>query len=275
MYRLKYEADFLNKNVGRFSAFTFVFWCQNSYDDPVTDINYWRNYLYSFLSSLRVPAAVSPCHDRDINEVDTYTGLCEYKKAHFHVVIDFGSGSNKSIKQIYDLINPIRSYISIAPFDESVPDCDSVLADFDISSLIYNSDDDEFTKVKKVWLSSNSVRNMRSLLRYFKHLDNPEKYQYTEDIYSIGGFEVEDRIYSQTDSYVILDHIFDYIETNHVYSFWKLLKYCRVNNREWYSIICKNMYASLVINAMKSFAVDDTGYLDRKIDKYSKGFDVD
>ena len=273
MYRLKYESDFLNKNVGRFSAFTFIFWCQNDHDDIESDKIYWRNYLYTFLSSLRVPSAVSPIHDQDINEVDSVSGEVEFKKPHFHVVIDFGSGSNKSIKQIYDLINPIRQYISIAPFDESVPDVDSVLHDFDVSNLIYNVDDDEFTKVRKVWLSSNSVRNMRSLLRYFKHLDNPEKHQYTDDIYSIGGFEVEDRIYSQSDSYCILDQIFDYIEVNQVYSFWKLLKYCRLYNREWYSVICKNMYATLVINAMKSFAVENTGYLDRKIDRYSKGSD--
>ena len=268
MYTLKFSQTRLNNEVGRVTSFTFVFWAQKDHEDRESDIIYWRQYLYTFLSSLRIPCAVSPAHDRDVKGIDTSTGLVTYRDCHWHVVVDFGSGNTKTIKQIYDLISPIRHYISIAPWDEDVPDYESVLDAFDVSALIFSHDDDEFEKLKKVWLTCNCVRNMRSLLRYFKHLDNPEKVQYTDDIRSIGGFEVEDRIYSQTDQYYLLDQIFDYIEANHIYSFWKLLTYCRKNNREWYTVICKAANSLTIINALKSFAVEDTGYLDKKIEKY-------
>ena len=271
MNTLCFDQTKINKEVGRVTSFTFIFWDQDDHEDPESSIIYWQNYLYTFLEALKVPSAVSPCHRFDINEVDASTGLIEFKKVHWHVVIDFGSGQNKTIKQIFDMIRPIRKYISIAPWDDYAESLDYILDSNDVSNLIFADDDSDFEKIKKVWLTCNVVRNMRSLLRYFKHLDNPEKHQYTEDIRSFGGFEVEDRIYSQTDSFFILDQIFDYIEDNHIYSFWNLLKYCRKNNREWYCVICKNIYGNLVINAMKSFAVQDTGYLDRKIERYEKG----
>lgn len=272
-HNLRWDEKKINSEVGRFTAFTFIFWDQDDHEDPISSKIYWRDYLFTFLSSIKVPSAVSPCHDQDINEVNSVTGEVEFKKVHWHVVIDFGSGQNKTIKQIYDLIRPIRKYISIAPWDECIWDYNEILNDFDLSSNILDSDDDQFNKVKKVWMCSNAVRNMRSLLRYFKHLDNPEKHQYSDSIQSFGGFEVEDRIYSQTDSYFILDQIFDFIEEQHLYSYWKLLKYCRKNNREWYAVLCKNMYSHMIINAQKSFAVEDTGYLDRKIERYEKGND--
>lgn len=269
-HTLRWDEKTINNVVDRVTAFTFVFWVQDDHDDLESSKIYWRDYLYTFLSSLRIPAACSPLHDKDINEVDALSGVVEFKKPHWHVVIDYGSGNKKSIKQIFDLIRPIRNYISIAPFDKCFCDYDDILQDFDVSNLIFDSSDSDINKVKKVWLSCNAVRNMRSLLRYFKHLDNPEKHQYSDDIISFGGFEVEDRIYSTTDAYSILDDIFDYIEENHIYSYWKLLKYVRKNNREWYAVMCKNMYSNMIINAQKSFAVEDTGYLDKKIENYEK-----
>ena len=224
MNNLFFDQTKINREVGRVTSFTFIFWDQDDYEDPYSSILYWQNYLYTFLESLKVPAAVSPCHRFDINEVDASTGLIEFKKVHWHVVIDFGSGQNKTIKQIFDMIRPIRKYISIAPWDDYAEALDYILDANDVSNLIFADEDSDFEKIKKVWLTCNVVRNMRSLLRYFKHLDNPEKHQYTEDIRSFGGFEVEDRIYSQTDSFFILDQIFDYIEDNHIYSFRQYLR---------------------------------------------------
>ena len=265
-HTLRFE-DRLNKEVGRCTAFTFVFWIQDE------RVDYWSDFLFSFLSSIKLPSACSPLHDHDVNEFDFDSGSIEFKKAHFHVVIDFGSGNNKTIKQVFDLIRPIRDYISICPWDRYSGDDDeykNVLQAVDVYSEIFDDYDDEFNKLKKVWQTCNVVRNMRSLLRYFKHLDNPEKHQYLDSIRSFGGFEVEDRIYSQTDSLFILDQILDYIEDNQVYSFWKLLRYCQKNNREWYAVLCRNQYSNSLIQALKSFTVENTGYLDKKIEKYEK-----
>ena len=117
----------LNKEVGRCTAFTFIFWVQDDHEDPESSKIYWCDYLYTFLSNLKIPSAVSPIHDQDVNEFDFNTGEVEYKKPHFHVVIDFGSGNNKTIKQVFDLISPIRNYISICPWDNYRLDSDSLV----------------------------------------------------------------------------------------------------------------------------------------------------
>lgn len=270
---LNFAEKDLNNKVGRVTAFTFIFWDQRDRDDS---LSYWESYLFSFLSSLRVMAAVSPCHNLDINEINTDTGEIEYKYPHWHVVIDFGSGNTKTIKQIFDLISPIRDFISITPWDKYFDDdvLFSLSKDFDISCDLFSDDDDDFTKLKKLWLNANVVRCMRSLLRYFKHLDNPEKHQYIDSITSFGGFEVDERIYSQSDSLYITDQILDYIEEHNIYSFWQLLRYSQKNNREWYSVLMQNKYSNSIINALKSFTIENTGYLDKKIERYESYADA-
>lgn len=257
------ETD-INKKVGRTTAFTFLFWV-----DP-ENVNVSTSLLFTFMRSIRVAGAVSPLHDMDINEVDSVTGEVEYKKPHYHCVIDFGSGNNKTVKQCFDLIDPIRDYISIAPFDKLFNFDDLSIINDSLGSFLPDKDKDYFDNVCQLWKSSNCVRSMRSLLRYFLHLDNPEKAQYFgKEITSFGGFDLDDRLYSQSDSYRILDDIFDFIEAENYYSFWQLLKFCRKNNREWFSVICKNQYSTLIINALKSYTFEVTGALDKKIDKYS------
>ena len=102
----------INKLCGRTSAFTFLFWIQSP-----ESLDQDKSLLFNFLNSIHVPSCVSPLHDRDVNEINLDTGEVEYKKPHFHVVIDYGSGSNKTPSQFFDLIDPIRSYISVANLD--------------------------------------------------------------------------------------------------------------------------------------------------------------
>ena len=237
---------YLNKNLPRVTAFTFVFYPSDiSFDDDLLT-------LQTFLSFLGVPSCVSPLHDKDIDHVDLETGETILKPLHFHVVIDFGN--NKTIEQCFELINPIRKYVAIAPFDK-----------------ITSPEDPELPKVIKVWKSNNVVRNMRTLLRYFKHLDNPEKYQYVSaaDVYlTYGGFDLDNRLYSQSDCYVILDEIQDFIDNNQVYSFCDLARYCRKNNREWYCVLVRAQFTLFITNYIKSFTFEDTGALNKKIEKY-------
>ena len=138
----------LNKLCGRTNAFTFLF-----YPDPDNDIT--SDFLFEFLNSCQVPSCVSPLHDQDIDYVDVSTGEAIMKKAHYHVVIDYGSGKTVSPVQLFDLLYPIRDYIGIAPVDRL-------------------TSDDDTTKINntcRAFKCNNQVKNMRSVLRYFKHLD--------------------------------------------------------------------------------------------------------
>ena len=249
----KYLQSRLNKEVGRCTSFTFVFWDQ----DPVNYSSYLK--LCSFLNSLKVPSCFSPEHDRDSDECDPDSLEPIPKPSHWHVVIDFGSGNNKTINQCFELLDPIREFISIAPFDK--------LPDYDFHED--PKQEEYFQKCVKVWKNENLVRNMRTLLRYFKHLDNPEKYQYIDEEYHVFcGFELDDRIISQSDSVRIVDEILDYVEQNSIFSFWELVKYCRYNNRLWYSILIKRDVHTFINSCLRSFAFTDTGALDRRIAKY-------
>lgn len=243
----------INKEVGRCTAFTFVFWNQNPEDLSSYTL------LCNFLTSLKVPSCFSPEHDKDSDEFDKNTLKPIPKKSHWHVVIDFGSGNNKTINQCFELLEPIREFISIAPFDK-------------LSEFCFNQGDEEeefYQKCVKVWKNENLVRNMRTLLRYFKHLDNPEKYQYIDEEYHVFcGFELDDRILSQSDSSKIVDEILDYIEENSIFSFWELVKYCRYNNRLWYNVLIKRDVHTFINSCLRSFAFTDTGALDRRLAKY-------
>ena len=149
-----YNSSDINKRCGRSTAITFLFYLQKDHD-PNDD----RSLLFNFLLSLKLPSCVSPLHDKDVNEIDVGTGVIEYKPSHYHIVID--AENQKAVSQWFDYLYPIRDYVSIAPFDR-----------LDESNYFSKIDN-----VVKVWKNENNVKNMRSLLRYFKHLDNPEKYQ--------------------------------------------------------------------------------------------------
>lgn len=217
MNNFLFENKTILDSVGRCTSFTVVYWCQ--YPE---DIDKDRSFLFKFLSFCGVPCVCSPVHDLDINELDSSTGVIEFKKPHFHIAFDFGSGNNKTVKQCFELIEPIREFISIAPFDRltSLNEFNFLDQEFEIFDSKPDLDHDPFIRCCKVWKKGNVVRNMRSLLRYFCHLDNPEKHQYnSSDFHTFNGFNLEDRLYSQSDSLILLDEILDFVEREEVYSF--------------------------------------------------------
>ena len=232
----------INKLCGRSSAITFLFWIQNYPDSLDKD----RAFLFNFLSGIKLPSCVSPLHDKDINEINIDTGEIEYKKAHFHVAVD--AENQKAVKQWFDILLPIRDYISISPFDKS----------------------DDIEQCVRIWKNENNIKNMRSLLRYFKHLDNPEKHQYIdEDFTTFGGFEVDKAFYSQTDTKHILKQILVFVNSNDIYNFADLVDYCiEANNNEWFNVISSQSTSSFIIGYMKSMCYRNTGAQERQIQKY-------
>ena len=238
--------SFINKLIPRTNAFTFIFWIQ----DQENSLDQDRNLLYTFLSSLGVPSCVSPLHWQDVNEVDVVTGETEFKKWHFHFVLDF-ENAKKSVNQVYDLLDPIRSYISLPPLD-----------------LITSEDDPKLENCVKVFKNEVMVKNMRTLLRYFKHLDNPEKFQYIEDEYkTFGGFELDNRLFSQEDNLHIVKDILRFINQEEVYIFADLVDYALENNYEWFTVCSKSSYNNFIIQYMKSKTYRDSNRLEKYLDQ--------
>lgn len=239
--------SYLNKKCGRTTAFTFLFYVKDFESREAAE-----STLFTFLNSIKIPSLVSPLHDKDNDGVYLETGELIMKPGHFHVLIDYGSGNNKTVSQMFDLIQPIREYIGIANLDKITEDT----PEYKVNAII------------SVWKNENCVRNMRSLIRYFKHLDNPEKYQYIfEDYHIFGGFNLEDRLISQEDAIQISKDIKNFVKNEECYLFCDLVDYAEVNHPEWYSILINSKYSQFISAYMRSLVYKVSGKLEKALDE--------
>ncbi len=87
-------------------------------------------------------------------------------------------------------------------------------------------------------------RNMRSMVRYMIHLDNPDKHQYKKDEIKVhGGFSVEEYFSrSQTENRDILKEILQFCVDNQITEFCDLVEVVfKMDNNDWIDIItCRN-----------------------------------
>lgn len=85
------------------------------------------------------------------------------------------------------------------------------------------------------------VHELRAMIRYLAHLDNPDKWQYDfNDVISYGGLDVEEiscSIKSRLTS--ILNDIQDYVIENDITEFADLSDYAKYTNSDWYTVITK------------------------------------
>lgn len=195
--------------------------------------------LFDFLLDLKIESCVSPMHCFDMD-------LGKYKDPHYHVVITLGSGGKKSVQQWFNLLEPILDHVGIAPFHKGDSDLESVV---------------------KVWNRHNKVNRMRTLLRYFKHLDNPEKFQYSDDLKCFGGFDIQNALYSQTDLYIICREMKTWIRANNCYNFADLVDYCDFYDLEWSNALMSREISTHIFQYQKSLLYRETGAQDKKIDK--------
>lgn len=96
-------------------------------------------------------------------------------------------------------------------------------------------------------INGTNVQDIKSLngdIRYFTHIDNPEKAQYDRaDIVSIGAFDVDECFKRSIDKYNTISEMLDYIETNNITEFFMFLKYCREEKFEtWFKQLCDNSF---------------------------------
>lgn len=78
------------------------------------------------------------------------------------------------------------------------------------------------------------VENPTGMIRYFAHMDSPEKAQYNPKEIIGHGIDVEKYLYTLEEIQVeILCQIIDFCEENNVEEFGKFIIYCRRNKTEW------------------------------------------
>ena len=83
------------------------------------------------------------------------------------------------------------------------------------------------------------VNSLRGYVRYLCHLDNPEKYQYSQDdVRTLCGADYSGAIGLATDKYKALAEMQDFCEQYNINSFYLLSKYARMHRADWYRILC-------------------------------------
>lgn len=83
-----------------------------------------------------------------------------------------------------------------------------------------------------------AVKSLRGQARYFCHLDNPEKAQYSiEDVTCFCGADYRNVIELQSDARATLKEIQYFIMSNNITSFGSLADYALENREDWFIVI--------------------------------------
>lgn len=149
----------------------------------------------------------------------------ELKKPHYHVIIYFdGPSTVENAHQIFDMIN------GVYPPETNKSTC--------------------------------KVRSLRGACRYLCHLDNPDKYRYSEeDVTCINGADYMSMIGLQSDKYEALCQMEEFCEQYNVLSFYALARYASRHRQDWSRILkdCGTVYMKEYLQSRK-WSVD-TGNL--------------
>lgn len=83
------------------------------------------------------------------------------------------------------------------------------------------------------------VNSVRGQARYFCHLDNPEKAQYSASgIKAFSGANYDNLIALPSDKYKIIGEMIDWVEENDIRSFRDLMVYSRQQKTDWFQCLC-------------------------------------
>lgn len=85
--------------------------------------------------------------------------------------------------------------------------------------------------------------NAKALIRYFAHLDNPEKHQYNiTEIIGHGGLDVSELLRpSSSERYTYIKEMMEYVESYMVTEFYELLDYAMEEKFDtWFPLLCDN-----------------------------------
>lgn len=149
------------------------------------------------LNERHLPWAISPLHDKDINEDGTD------KKPHFHIIIYFPN------KAYYHEVQELKEslYLCWEAGQESEPGFSEIGKNRAPPKII-------------------CVAHARGMLRYFAHMDNAEKYQYEpKDIKGFNGLDVDKYIYTMADVDETIKEITLFIRDAHIDEYKDLVFY--------------------------------------------------
>ncbi|MDN6166857.1 MAG: replication protein [Enterococcaceae bacterium] len=87
------------------------------------------------------------------------------------------------------------------------------------------------------------VANAKGMVRYFVHMDNPEKFQYLKsDIVAHAGADIESYLAaSSSERYELIREMLEFVEQNDIMEMKELLVYAmRERYDDWFPLLCDN-----------------------------------
>lgn len=81
------------------------------------------------------------------------------------------------------------------------------------------------------------INSVRGYARYLKHLDNPEKHQYTDDVECYGGADYIQAIGTAADKLKGIREMITWIQENDIICFAELCDYASINRSDWFDIL--------------------------------------
>lgn len=81
------------------------------------------------------------------------------------------------------------------------------------------------------------VNSVRGYARYLKHLDNPEKFQYQDDVICYGGADYMHVIGTAADKSKGIREMRIWIQENDITCFADLFDYASINRSDWFDIL--------------------------------------
>lgn len=115
--------------------------------------------------------------------------------------------------------------------------------------MMYNSKK-SFNQIKRLTDELNApnpqpCRNTKGMVRYFAHLDNPEKFQYSkDDIRVYGGADIKQHLTSASEQknerYDGIREMCKFIDEHGIVEFSDLMAYAMDNRADWFELLCDN-----------------------------------
>lgn len=90
-------------------------------------------------------------------------------------------------------------------------------------------------------IKPQDVPSVQGLARYLIHKDDPHKAQYNpNEIECFSGADWSEIVKTSRDRYDTLEDIIAFMDERKIFSYYDLVNYCRLNNRQWFEVCCDN-----------------------------------
>lgn len=148
-----------------------------------------------------------------------------------------------------DIINDMHLEFFVSPIHDKDTDPDGEIKKPHYHVMVNYQTLKSFDQVKELTdllkqPIPQKVHNTRSLLRYFVHLDNPDKYQYNQsEIQCFGGADIGEALKpTYTEKSSMMYDIIGFIQENGITELQEIVDYSRINNTEWFQLLSESCY---------------------------------